>query len=279
MKEELFKTSKKIKEIKIALLSDIHYYPKYNKRILNKLYNQIKKATPDFICIAGDILDDAKYEDLESLIEWLNKISKISETIIVKGNHDEKTRFNHEWKYLNNSILEDRLKNNHQIHILNNETFTKKNITFYGIKLSYKYYEKDYESYNSFTQEINENIYLNDNNYNICLIHSPINIYDFIHNNPESNLNKIDLILSGHMHNSCLPLWLSNIVNKTLKTSKGLISPKCLLFPNYSQGRTYKIKDGYIYEGVSKLSKSTKILHNFDFIYHKQIRIIKIKQV
>ena len=88
---EIFKTNKKIEETTIALLSDIHFHPNFNKKVFDQILKQINDNKPNYICITGDILDDSSYTDLKDLEIFLNKISNIVTTIVVIGNHDEKT--------------------------------------------------------------------------------------------------------------------------------------------------------------------------------------------
>ena len=38
-----------------------------------------------------------------------------------------------------------------------------------------------------------------------------------------------------------------------------------------------KIKDGYIYEGLTKLSNSTKLFHKFDCLFRKNVEFLTIK--
>ena len=71
MHNELFKTNKNINDIKIALLSDIHYHPEFNTKIFNSLLKQIKKNKPNYICIAGDILDNTNIKKIDTLIIFL----------------------------------------------------------------------------------------------------------------------------------------------------------------------------------------------------------------
>ena len=123
------------------------------------------------------------------------------------------------------------INNNENIYypnIIKLNQFTKiiNNICFYGFDLSYNHYEKDKESYSSFCQEISKlKTSLDDNYYNITIIHSPVNIYRYIRNNPTSHLSKSDLIISGHTHNGILPYWFTNITNKLFKSNRSLISP------------------------------------------------------
>ena len=88
----------------------------------------------------------------------------------------------------------------------------------------------NHTEYKSFEEEVRElNFDMPTEPYNVVLFHSPINIYNFIRNHPRHNLNKANLILSGHMHNGCLPSWIARFINKTFKSSRGLISPNIWL--------------------------------------------------
>ncbi|MBQ4031185.1 MAG: metallophosphoesterase [Bacilli bacterium] len=277
MHKETFYTDKDIKDFKIALFSDLHYYPNYPSKTMDSIINQIKENNVDYITIAGDILDSSDCTDLDQLKEFLTKLANIAPTIVITGNHDEKAGHRHHWQYVPNEKLIDVLKSIKNLYYIDNNNYEINNINFYGIKLSYDHYSNN-EHYDSFVEEINKLDYkLNKKNYNITLIHSPINIYNYLKKNKESNLNETDLILSGHMHNGCLPYWISNIINKLFHSTRSIISPDGSLFPKYSQGRNYE-KDGYIYQGISKLSKSTRILHFFERFYMKKITIIEIKK-
>ena len=278
MFNETFYTNKNIQETKIALISDIHFNDKYKRKIFTKILNQISKNKPDYITITGDILDTSNTTNLDDLRDFFERLSKISTTLVVLGNHDEKAGSMHNWTFEKNEKLLEILNNIDNLHFLNDTTYTKDNITFYGFNLSYDYYEVQHETYEAFVNEIKKlNFNINKEDYNITLFHSPINLYPFLEKNKEHNLNNSDLILSGHMHNGCLPFIISHPVNKIFKTSRGLISPTRKLFPKYAQGRIYE-RDGYVYQGIMKLSHSTKLFNNFDFIFQKHVQFITIKQ-
>ena len=82
MYNETFNTSKNVSDIKIALLSDIHYYPKYNTKILDRLLKQIQDNKPNYLCIAGDILDFTNITDFSKIINWLKKITSICDSVL-----------------------------------------------------------------------------------------------------------------------------------------------------------------------------------------------------
>ncbi len=276
---EVFTTNKIDHDIRLALLSDIHYHDKFSVRVLNKLTKQIQNAKPDYICIVGDIVDEVKYKKLDNLVNFLNNISAIAPIICILGNHDEKSGSLWSWKHEPNKHLKEALYSVKNLYLLEDETYKDNNITFYGFNFSFNYYENCHESYDEYVYEANElKTKLDSNNYNIVLSHSPANIYDFIKNNPNHELSKSDLILSGHMHNGILPFWFSYPLNKLFKTNKGLISPQKKFFPKYSQGRVYSKPEGYIFEGITKLSRSTRLYHLGDILFFKNIEIIDIKR-
>lgn len=276
---ETFYTTKNIKDLKLAIFSDLHYYDNFNVRTLNKIEKQINKVKPNYICIIGDIVDEAKFKKLDNLITFLQNLSKISPIICVLGNHDEKSGSLWSWKYEKNIKLIEGLKSINNLHLLEDNTYQDGNICFYGFNFSFKYYEHQDETYQSFTDEAYQlKTKLSKDNYNIVLFHSPINIYRFIEENPTCELAKANLILSGHTHNGILPFWLSYPINKLFKSNIGLISPQKKFFPKIAQGRIKGPIDGYIHEGITKLSHSTKKFHIFDIFFFKNIETINIKK-
>ena len=277
MHKETFYTNKDIEDTRIAVFSDLHYYPSYPKEIFTKIINQIKVSKPNFIAIIGDLLDCSDYSDLGPLKDFLTTLASITTTLVVTGNHDEKTGYRSNWHNYHSNEFVDLLNSIDNLYYLEDKDITIGNITFYGFNPSYNYYIQN-EPYNLFEKEI-EKLHpkLNDKNYNITLIHTPLNIYTFLKNNKKHNLNKTDLILSGHTHNGCLPFWMSKSLNKLFHTNRSIISPSSKLFPKYAQGRIYE-RDGYIYQGISKLSKSTRFFFKFDKFYIKSIAIIDIKK-
>ena len=278
MHKETFYTDKDIKDFKIAIFSDLHFYPGYPSKILNKIITQIKDKNVDYIAILGDILDSSNYNELDELKSFLTSLANIAPTIVIIGNHDRKAGYRHNWVNIENEELQRIFKSIDNLYFLNDSNYLNNNINFYGFNLSYEYYDKD-EPYDMFINEINNlSPNLNDKNYNITLIHSPVNIYKYLKKEKESNLNKTDLILSGHMHNGCFPYWFSFIINRCFHSSRGIIAPSGKPFPKYSQGRIYS-RDGYVFQGISKLSKSQKkFFHFFERFYQKKITIIEIKK-
>ena len=45
------------KDIKIAILSDIHYSDTFKLKRMNQILKKLEQNNPDYICISGDIID------------------------------------------------------------------------------------------------------------------------------------------------------------------------------------------------------------------------------
>jgi predicted MPP superfamily phosphohydrolase len=69
--------------VKILVLSDIHN----NHLALDSLLELAKKNAPDYICLAGDTLDQAD-ADTEEIVSWLESVSQIAKVVIGLGNHE-----------------------------------------------------------------------------------------------------------------------------------------------------------------------------------------------
>ena len=277
MHREVFYTDKDIEDFRLAVFSDLHYYEKYSKKLLNKIIKQVRDANADYIVIVGDILDSSDCTQLDGLKDFLTTLAKITTTIVIVGNHDAKEGYRHHWSSNTNEELIELLNSIDNLYCLDDSNYINKGICFYGFNMSYEYYDKN-EPYELFEEEMKElKPKLSDKNYNITLVHSPINIYRYLKNNIGHELNKTDLILSGHMHNGCLPYWFSNMINKTFHTSRSFASPNKAYFPKYGQGRVYE-RDGYIYQGIKKFSHATQLFSLLDWMYVKKITVIDIKK-
>ena len=68
---------------KIVLLSDFHS----NGFCENRILNAVEEQRPDYIFLAGDIVDESD-KDLSAAKDFVERLSKIADTYIVFGNHD-----------------------------------------------------------------------------------------------------------------------------------------------------------------------------------------------
>lgn len=252
----------------IALLADIHFSKNYSNTILSKIVENLKINKPDYICISGDIIDDADVLDNQKLWfqlkEWLIKFATISPVIISYGNHDEVYIREHKSYYVDSLNYFSQLNKIKNIYFLNNENIKFQNINFIGYHPTSLYFaNKENYDLNEDLNKIKPKI--KDNHYNILLCHSPIHILKY-------NL-PVNLILSGHMHDGLvLPFF------KNMKGNYGFIGPYKTLFPKYSRGiiknnETFLIITG----GIKKISNSSSvILRPLNLLYQPEITYIKI---
>lgn len=270
---------------KIVLISDIHFSEKFKKEKATLIINRIKSHKPDYICIPGDIIDSKNVlKDLtlkEFILDFIRELSNIAKTIISIGNHDNyyllKKGFRCQFSYVINKEWFNEIKKIDNVIFLDNELYEEENLSFFGLTLSYMYYEDEINNEQLFIKELKDNISkLNKEKYNILLCHSPLYVLskETIENSEVSN---IDLILSGHMHNGVVPPILDSII----KGNKGIFSPDgSWLFKTKLTRGTYKIDDKtlIISGGITKIHDSSpNILIPFNELFPISMDIINLK--
>ena len=256
-------------DIKICLLSDIHYSRSLKINKLKKILNNIRSEKPDYVCITGDIIDYVEVsfdEYVKYLYAFIKELGNISKVIISLGNHDITTYKN---KYLYPYLFLENLKHMKNVIVLDNDSYVDKKIRFIGYTQSYDTLD-DENKYNiDISKEVSKLTSNLDNKYNIILSHNPLYISkEEVFNNIVNN-DKINLILSGHTHNGMLPNFI--------KTNNLLITPNKKFF--YKNGRGY-LKVGkckvIISGGITKLSRKASVLRYFNFLYQMNIEYINI---
>ena len=209
----------------IILISDIHYSNKRDIKYLNKLYTKLKEIKPSYICISGDLTNEAYIKDEDLLIEWLKKLTLISNVIYSLGNHE--CYINRRKKQFGfNRYLLNKIKNIKNLYLLDNDNIIIDDINFMGITIPMKYYFEKSVDQKELKDTFNK-LKIKKGKYNILLCHSPIDICtkEYLEN------SNIDLIVCGHMHGGILPRFLRNVVK-----NGGIISPNKKLFPKKCYG-------------------------------------------
>lgn len=267
-----------MKNVKICLISDIHFDKDYNLNIFEEIIKNIKENKPNFICISGDILDHADvidYKDIINLKTFIVDLASISSVIISLGNHDITSIKNEkcDFEKVNNWFLElNKIEN---VYYLNNKSLIRNDLCFTSYNPSYEYYGHK-EDINFLINDIDNKITLNKKYYNILLFHSPINILENKLIINSSEIKKSNLILSGHMHNGLI----LNIFDK--KGNRGIIGPYFNLFPKNARGIITKNIEGrninlVISGGVVKISNiSSKFLRQLNKLFKVHIEYINI---
>lgn len=246
-------------ELKFLLLSDIHFSPKVTQTTLNAISTQAAKQKPDYILIAGDLIDcidviESK-SSLKRLTSWLSRLGEIAPTIISLGNHDfyrknpdysgifssKRHWYAEEPTALINAIAE--LKN---VYLLNNSVYEDKKAYIFGFTQTPDYYQFDRDENHTTSvfqpgsedksimlydlHQLNHELINNlpKHKAKIALIHSPVFLFD---SEVTSYLYEFDFYVSGHMHSGVVP----PVVNDFWRSDRGLLAPGKKLFPRHSR--------------------------------------------
>lgn len=168
--------------LKIVQFTDVHYGSTIHKKEMDKLVETINKQNADIVVFGGDLVENKVVlndEEVQYLIDSLNKIEAKIEKYAVKGNHD----FDHE--YFDKIIPEtDFILLNNSYDYFYKDTDTP--IVFTGLD-DYTDGKPDYKSAFSFLQEFEEQP------YTILLLHEPDQV-------DELNDYKFNLAIAGHSH-------------------------------------------------------------------------------
>lgn len=260
---------------RICLLADIHYNFDYDLNRFDLIIENIKKNNPDYICIPGDIVDSVDIINdpkIDYLTHFIKDISSVCPVIIVKGNHDETKFIDKKHNYYNTDKYFKKLGEFNNVYYLNNTYITLDNVNFYGISLSFDYYySKKHEDNQKFINELDK-LKVETNENNILLCHTPTNVLNNNTIKESKNINKFNLVLSGHMHNGLVFNFLDG------KGSRGFIGPFSRIFPKYAKGLSTKNNTNLIITGgIIKFSlHAPKILYKINNIYPMNIDYIDI---
>lgn len=216
----------------------------------------------------------------EEIVSFLKSLANFTKTFICIGNHDQmhliKKGFNCKASFNENRKWFDVLNKINNLFLLDNKVKKVDKINFVGITPSYSYYEKEYQKDSILLNEIKSKMPLLDGDYNILLMHSPINIIkDKIIN--ETEVDKVNLILSGHMHNGLVPPILDNL----FKTDRGIISPdgRWFLKTKLTRGRIDLPNKTLIINGaITKIHDCSSALFTpFNALYPMSLDVIVLK--
>ncbi len=173
-------TEKDIDDFKIVYLSDSHIGTTFDGEGFYKHMEKISKIDCDMLVVIGDFIDDdTKKEDMIRGIEGLALAKPTYGVYFVYGNHDKGYFTSRD--YTDIDIREQLSKNN--ITILEDEIKEFGNIYVIGRKDKR---EATRKSIDKLVKDIPNDKYI------ISLNHQP-NDYD-------NEMNKVDLVLSGHSH-------------------------------------------------------------------------------
>lgn len=254
----------------IVLISDIHYYSRKDLNKLENIYNKINELKPNYICIAGDFIDEANILDEDLFVFFLKKLAKICKVVITLGNHDITVK-DKDKGYVYNDKLFTKIRSIRNLYLLDNETKVIDDICFIGLNLGFKYYYDNDNGENSkdFLEAYHLLKKINNKKYNVLLCHSPLVITE---DNVIKALKDINLVLCGHTHGGLTP----NFLQRYLKNRIFISPDKKKFFVNNGYGYLpLNNLDIIISSGITKLSHASKI-SNLDFLFKPEIVVIDL---
>ena len=237
---------------------------------LDIIKDNIIKNNPDYIFIAGDLIDSLKVLSHKKLMsvfyEWLDNLGNNRiPVIVILGNHDSYN--NTDFRY--NIYIENLKKLN--ISLLDNSIYEDNYIKVSGFTLPKDTYHSSNSLSNTrkYYNKLNKRLFRKSNKINIALIHNPMYIINTI-----DILSNFDIIMAGHMHNGLMLPFME----KVFKSNSGIISPDKKFFPKVSRNQVIINNNKFllISGGITKLSKSAGLLNKFSILYPMEITNINI---
>lgn len=173
--------------LRVVHFTDLHYNSTIDKDSFNNVISKINNLKPDIVIFTGDLVSEEDLltdEDINDLIEALNKINCTINKYVVRGNHD----YHHDYF---NKVFDKTdfifLDNNYDLIYYNSLT----PILITGIGSGIK---GDTNIDNAFNVENQSNF------FTISILHEP-DILDDI-----QKKYSVDLCLAGHSHNGQIRL-------------------------------------------------------------------------
>lgn len=172
---------------KIVQFSDLHYLTTIHKKEMERIVNKINQLKPDIVVFTGDLVDykkTASEQDIQDLVDNLNRIEVTTGLYAIKGNHDYENSYFEDifqrtnFKILNNTYELIYYKGTVPILLTGVGSILENDC---DIDLAFGYSEMD-------------------NLYTISLFHEP-DVIDHI-----KSKYQIDLGLAGHSHNGQIRL-------------------------------------------------------------------------
>ena len=284
-------------ELKICVLSDIHFSYRVKNQKLESLRKKLEHRKPDYIFIPGDIVDSnnmiEKASEEKRLLRWLESLGKIAPTILSEGNHDvykktekfERKQTGDHWKIYKNSKFEKKVNKLENVFYLDNEVYEDKNIYVLGLTLSPKTYcllkaEKDIMKASKTGENIEEFLKslkkvekktknLPKNKLKFALIHTPSSLSE-----PEikSELSEFNYLVSGHMHNGLV----TPLVFELWPSDRGIVNAARKVAAKNTRLSRKTLQEGLIITGaVTTWHEAVGQFHNLNLLYPSYFTTVK----
>lgn len=238
---------------RIYVATDIHYESGRPLELLNIIF-QAQRTHPDSIIIAGDTinyLEDIKSEmDRSELYNFFQMLSSIAPVYVCLGNHDQMhkdRKFNPDKAPAEQKFYLDFLRSIPKITVVHDRKVKlKKGLNLIGLTLPRDAYQRPGstgtpeppEKLAEYLRKHQALLKRKGKETNLLFVHSPRRFTKEI----LDGLDGIDYVISGHMHQGCIPFGLDEKLPGTL----GLVAPGYAPLPRRARHTYPKYSDKLI---------------------------------
>lgn len=216
--EEEFKLPKLKKGCRFVLISDLHnkVYGKKNEKVIEA----VRRANPDFVVIAGDLITSHANETIEPGVELVKALREQYKIYYALGNHETKMKMCPEkFGDMYDVLISEMQHPNVTMLVDQSCVLSDYGIRMTGLELERAYFAR-FKKKEMEPGHLEKHIGSVDEQYcNMLIAHNP----DYFE---EYAAWGADFVLSGHVHGGIMRLpWLG-----------GVIAPSYKLFPKYDGG-------------------------------------------
>ena len=203
--------------VRAVLLTDLNERKYGDDNI--KLIRRVKKASPDIILTAGDMITASEHPDYDSSIRLFRELLKIAPVYAAYGNHEkrmaEDVQYQEGFREYFHTLEELGVR-----WLLNDSVQINQSVILSGLDIDRKYYKKINRIFYPPMQMKQDLATIPEECFNIVLAHNP----RFFSTYAQSGA---DLFLAGHYHGGAVRLFGGKV---------GVVSPQFRMFPKYSRG-------------------------------------------
>ena len=278
------------KNIRIVIISDLHFSYKTDPKKLYDIIEQIVKLEPDYILFPGDLIDSINMiedkEERNRLILWLRELGFISPTLLSIGGHDFYKKENNIWKYEYPTKLAERIAVLDNVHLLDNDKYSDDNIFVTGYTQSMDYYayanngglnrifnpiKESKEVMIEELKELRNKIgKVPQDKLSMLMVHSPVFLTD---KDILELINEYDYDVSGHMHNGCV----FPILYELWRSKRGFIAPNKEIFPDNERNTLVTKDDKLIVNGpLTMFQECTHSLQLANALYPYYLTVLDV---
>ena len=204
-------------DVKAVLLTDLHERNYGDDNVT--LIRRVKKASPDIILTAGDMITASEHPDYASSIALYKELLKIAPVYASYGNHEKRMAEDKQYRKGFFAYFK-QLEKIGVRWLLNDSVKINSSVILSGLDIDRKYYKKINRIFYPPSQMKHDLASIPEECFNIVLAHNP----RFFSTYAQSGA---DLFLAGHYHGGAVRIFGAKV---------GVVSPQFRMFPKYSRG-------------------------------------------